>query len=383
MLGGGSLLDAHANVTAFLLEDTLIRLQQNNIQTFGLLYVADDVVSGDEQILYLMAPERFVQRAARWEPSALENAHVNNTINNTFVKLYRAWVPFVQSLIDATNTSVQWSTVESRLEGAIMLEAVLNAGATGDLDGSKRITFSDLSTAPYRSQFLANFLSLFNAMLRASKVNFQATTATTLGDTRTAYLLHLDKTMAQLEAQGNAGRATMADWLWWSAVHHYLNQRTDQCVKLVKEAMPLTVSGMFLKAYIPDSALQRAKALTSETAKGVRDAVLLKAEWMDRATQDAAVDKLNHTLRMVGYPEDFLRNWTILDKLYEKVSNTVLQGICNFLLRHGFSVVKLRQLFLCGTSIGQRDWWKNLLQMPLPDVSPLWRRHGKGRAGKT
>ncbi|XP_055342567.1 uncharacterized protein LOC129591071 [Paramacrobiotus metropolitanus] len=40
---------------------------------------------------------------------------------------------------------------------------------------------------------------------------------------------------------------------------------------------------------------------------------------MDRATQEAAVDKLNHTLRMVGYPEEFVRNSTLLDKLYEKI----------------------------------------------------------------
>ncbi|XP_055332144.1 endothelin-converting enzyme homolog [Paramacrobiotus metropolitanus] len=63
----------------------------------------------------------------------------------------------------------------------------------------------------------------------------------------------------------------------------------------------------------------KAKVLTSEISNGVRVAVLLKADWMDRAKQNAAVDKLNHTLRMVGYPEEFLRNWTILDQLYAKI----------------------------------------------------------------
>ncbi|XP_055347271.1 neprilysin-11-like [Paramacrobiotus metropolitanus] len=320
LLGGWSLLNGHSNVSTFHLEDTLIRLQQNNIQTFGLLHVDDNNLSSDEQILYFMAPERLVMRAARWESDALDSAHVNDTINNTFAKLFQAWIPFVQSLINATNRSVQRSTVESRLERAIWLEAVLNAGAKGDLDRRKRITFCDLSTSPYRSMFLANFLPLFNAMLRASKVDFQATTATKLGDTKTGYLLHLDETMAELEAEGNAGRTTIADWLWFAAVHYYLNQRTDQCVDLVKASMPLTVSGLFFKAYIGDSTLQKAKTLTSEINIGVRDAVLLKADWMDRTTQDAAVDKLNHTLRMVGYPEEFLRNWTILDKLYAKAS---------------------------------------------------------------
>ncbi|XP_055342624.1 neprilysin-like [Paramacrobiotus metropolitanus] len=314
LLDGWSPMNPHRNVSVFPLDETLIRLQQNDVDTVGDLHVDENTLSSDENILYFRVPFRLLERAAQWGTSALDNTQLSELENPV-----GSWRTIVQRLLRAANTSVPWSTVENRMKKVIQLDTVLAEGYTGDYDTGKRITFGDLSRAPYRSRFLTNFLSLFNALLRASSVKFQATATTKFGAITTSYLLNLDKTMTQLESNGDAGRATLADWLWWNAVDHYLNRRTNNCVWLVKGAMPLTVSGMFFKTYIPDQALQKAKALTSDISNGVRDAVLLKAAWMDQATQEAAVDKLNHTLRMVGYPEEFVRNSTLLDELYAKI----------------------------------------------------------------
>ncbi|XP_055347257.1 endothelin-converting enzyme 1-like isoform X3 [Paramacrobiotus metropolitanus] len=40
---------------------------------------------------------------------------------------------------------------------------------------------------------------------------------------------------------------------------------------------------------------------------------------MDRDSQEFAMTRLNHTLRNVGYPEEFLGDWRLIDDLYAKV----------------------------------------------------------------
>ncbi|XP_055354756.1 membrane metallo-endopeptidase-like 1 [Paramacrobiotus metropolitanus] len=324
LLGGWSLLKRHRSVSAFRLDDALVRLQLNNIVTFGSLSVSRNVLSGNENILFFSKPYRLKWL---WEMDALINGHGNLTVSNLTAQLMNKWTPIVQRLLKATNASANWSTVKNRLEKAIRLDVRLAVGRIeiGTVwtykDLQKRLTFGDLSRPPYRSQFLASFLSLFNTMLKASSVKFQATPTTTFGAPGLEYLMTLDQMMSQLEWDGDAGQTALADWLWWTAVYHYhLSYRgKGTCVRLVKAAMPLAVSRMFFKTYIPSNAVEKAKVLTSEIANGVRDAVLLKAAWMDRATQNAALDKLNHTLRMIGYPEEFLHNSTLIDELYAKV----------------------------------------------------------------
>ncbi|XP_055354750.1 endothelin-converting enzyme 1-like isoform X2 [Paramacrobiotus metropolitanus] len=324
LLGGWSLLEHHRNVSAFRLDDALVRLQLNNIVVYGSLPVSRNVFSSDENILFFVKPYRL---SWLWEMEALINGHGNLTVSYLTAQLMNKWTPIVQRLLKATNASADWSTVKNRLEQAIRLDVSLAVGRVEfntvrtSKDIQMRLTFGDLSRPPYRSRFLASFLSLFNTMLKASSVKFQATTTTTFGAPNSEYIIQLDRKMAQLEWDGDAGRTVLADWLWWISVYHYhlAYRGKGTCVKLVKAAMPLTVSGMFFKTYIPSEAVEKAKVLAFEIANGVRDAVLLKATWMDRATQDAAVDKLNHTLLVIGYPEEFLHDSTLIDDLYAKV----------------------------------------------------------------
>ncbi|XP_055350234.1 membrane metallo-endopeptidase-like 1 isoform X3 [Paramacrobiotus metropolitanus] len=300
VLDGWSLLNDHRNVSSFRLEHTLVRLQQNDIRTFSDLTVLRNEFSINENILYFATPSRLF---GRWNLEALVNAHNKPTVRNATAQLMNKWTPVVRRLLIAASASVQWSTIEKRLEKALTLDAMLAA-----------------VRAVFRKP--TNFLPLFNAMLKASSVHFHATTATQFGaPLQLEYLLNLDQTMAQLECDGEAGLATLADWLWWTAFYHFhlVYRGTGTCVGLVKATMPLAVSGMFLKKYIPREAVQKAKVLTSEIANSVRDAVLLKTTWMDRATQEAAMDRLKHTLQNVGYPEEFLENWRLIDDLYAKV----------------------------------------------------------------
>ncbi|XP_055347214.1 endothelin-converting enzyme 1-like isoform X2 [Paramacrobiotus metropolitanus] len=313
LFAGWSLLKNNPNVSAFRLNDVLLRLQQNNIQTIIYLSVERDDFSSDQNILFFRMPGRLYNR---WELCA----HYPNPCNATG-QLMTIWKTIVQRLMKVTNASVQWSTVEKRLEKVLMLDFTLATIPNGTMDFLRRKTFGDLGRPPYRSRFLASFLTLFNNMLNASSVNFRATAATQFGAPLSEYLIKLDQTMAQLERDGDVGLATLADWLWWIALNHYylVYQEAYHCVKLVKTAMPLTVSRMFFRTYVPNEVVQKAKELTSEIVNGVRDAVLLKTTWMDMGTKETAMDRLNHTLRNVGYPEEFLNNWTLIDGLYAKV----------------------------------------------------------------
>ncbi|XP_055347272.1 neprilysin-2-like [Paramacrobiotus metropolitanus] len=314
LLGGWSLLKEYPNVSTFRLDEALVRLQQNDIGTFSDLYVNTNEFSSNENIVFFNMPGRL------WVHWGLEA--VVTTPRNATAQLISKWAPIVHRLLKKANTSVQWSAVEKRLEKALELDVMLATMPTDPVDFLRGSTFGDLSRRPYRSRFITSFLTLFNAMLEASSVKFRATSATQFAIPILQYLLKLDRTMAQLERDGDAGLVTIADWLWWIAVYHYhlIYRGTGTCAGLVKAAMPLAVSGMFFRTYIPSEAIQKAEVLTSEIASAVRDAVLLKTAWMDRATQEAAMDKLNHTLRNVGYPQGFMDNWKLLDDLYTKAS---------------------------------------------------------------
>ncbi|XP_055350257.1 endothelin-converting enzyme 1-like [Paramacrobiotus metropolitanus] len=313
LFGGWSLLKGNPNVSAFRLDDVLPRLQQNDIQSIIYLSIEKNDFTSNQNIMFLRMPGRLWER---WGYCARYPAPCNAT-----EQLKSIWTFIVQHLLKVANPSVHWSTVRERLEKVLMLHFRMATVSKGKLDFLKRLTFGDLNKPPYRSHFLPRLLPLFNAMLKSSSVKFQATTSTKFGVPLLEYLLELDQTMAQLERDGDAGLATLADWLWWTALYHYylVYQEARHCVQLVKTAMPLTVSGMFFKTYIPSKVAEKAKVLTTELANAVRDAVLLKTTWMDNATLEAAMDKLNHTLRNVGFPEEFLDNWKLIDDLYAKV----------------------------------------------------------------
>ncbi|XP_055347286.1 neprilysin-2-like isoform X2 [Paramacrobiotus metropolitanus] len=322
LLGGWSLLKDNPNVSDFPLDEALVRLQQNDIRTFSDLSVLADDLSSDKSILFFNMPVRLSQR---WELKTLSSVTLLTNPINATTQLMNKWTPIVKRLLKATNASAQWSSVEKRFEEAVNLDVMLAmVRATrpfGPTDYLKRLTFGDLSRPPFRSRFLANFLPLFNAMLGASAVKFQATNATQFGAPQLEYLYKLDQRMAQLELDEDAGLVILGDWLWWIALYHYhlVYRGTGNCIRLVKAAMPLAVSGMFSKTYITSEAVQKAEELTSEIYNGVCDAVILETTWMDRETQEAAIDKLNHTLRNIGYPEEFLHNWTVIEDLYSKV----------------------------------------------------------------
>ncbi|XP_055347288.1 endothelin-converting enzyme 1-like isoform X2 [Paramacrobiotus metropolitanus] len=319
LLGGWSLLKDHSNVSAFRLEDAFVRLQQNNIRTFSDLTVSRNEFSSNENILFFTIPGRLW---VRWGWDALTTAHLTPTVRDGTAQLMKKWAPIVLRLLKAANASVQWSEVEKRLEKALMFDVMLATGPATPVYFRRRLTFGDLSKPPFRSQFFARFLPLFNAMLKALSVKFRATTATQFAvPVQLEYLHNLDRKMAQLEFDGDAGLVTLADWLWWTAIYHYhtVYRGKGTCVGLVKAAMPLTVSGMYFKTYTASNAVQKAKVLTAEIENAVRDAVLLETPWMDIETKEAAMDKLNHTLLNICYPKVFLDNWTIIDDLYDKI----------------------------------------------------------------
>ncbi|XP_055347254.1 membrane metallo-endopeptidase-like 1 isoform X2 [Paramacrobiotus metropolitanus] len=243
VMGGWSLLKDHYNVSSFRLDDTLVRLQQNDIRTFSDLTVNRNEFSSEENILFFTPPSRLF---GRWRLGSLINAHYKPTVRNATAQLMKIWSPVVLRLLIEANTNVHRPTVEKRLEKALMLDVTLAKGSTELVLHRKRLTFGDLKRPPFRSRFLANFLSLFNTMLKASSVEFHATPATQFGvQPQLEYLINLDHTMAQLECEGDAGLATLVDWLWWTALYHLVYRETGTCVELVKAAMPLTVSGMF------------------------------------------------------------------------------------------------------------------------------------------
>ncbi|XP_055350225.1 endothelin-converting enzyme 1-like isoform X2 [Paramacrobiotus metropolitanus] len=286
LLGGWSLLKDPRNVSAFHLEEALVRLHQNGISTFSGLSVQTNEFSIEENILHFMMPGRLFKR---WELDTLVNPNNKRLAPFAFAELLYKWAPVVQRLLKAANASFLWSTVKNRFEQALLLDFMLAKGPTGPVYYRERLTFGDLSRPPFRSQFLSSFLHLFNAMLKASSINYQATTATQLAvPDQFEYLLNLDQTMAQLEGDGDAGLTTLADWLWWTAVNHY-------------------------------HLIYRAKVLASEIANAVRDAVLLKTPWMDQTTKEAAMDRLNDTLLNVGFPEELVENWTLLDNYYTRI----------------------------------------------------------------
>ncbi|XP_055347291.1 endothelin-converting enzyme 1-like isoform X2 [Paramacrobiotus metropolitanus] len=287
LFGGWSLLKGNPNVSAVRLDEIFLRLQQNNIQSIIHLSVEKNDFSSEQNILFLRMPQRMSDRwgyCARYPSPCNATEHLMNT-----------WTLIISRLLKVANASVHWPTVEKRLEKVLMLDFMMATDPKGSVNFLKRLTFGDLSKPPYRSRFFSSLMPLFNAMLKTSLVKFQATTATEVGDMFPQYLLKLDQTMAQLEADGDAGLATIADWLWWTTLYHYylVFQEAGNCVK--------------------------ANVLTTELVNAVRDAVLFQTTWMDHATQEAAMDKLNHTLQSVGFPEEFLDNWKLIDDLYAKV----------------------------------------------------------------
>ncbi|XP_055347280.1 neprilysin-2-like [Paramacrobiotus metropolitanus] len=311
---GWSLLKSNPNVSAFRLNDVLLHLQQNDIQTIIRLSVEINDFSSDQNILFFRMPERLYERRGL--------CGRNPSPCNATGQLMTIWKLIVQGLIKVTNASVQWSTVEKRLEKVLLLDFMMATVPNATANVLNRLTFGDLSKPPFRSRFLSSLLPLFNAILTASSVKFQATTATQIGNVFPEYLLKLDQTMAQLESDGDTGLATLADWFWWTALyHHYLAYiEARNCVQLVKTAMPLTVSGMFFNAYITNKAVRKAKELAFEILNGIRT-VLLKTAWMDRETKETAKNRLNNTLLKIGYPEELLEKWTLVDDLYEKGSS--------------------------------------------------------------
>ncbi|XP_055355679.1 endothelin-converting enzyme 1-like [Paramacrobiotus metropolitanus] len=333
LMGGWSLLDSKADTSRLRLDEILGRLQKNDIQTFSSLHVDENILSSDQNILYIMPANKHLERSRMFSRHEEMDDELpekrNNTIHTAETALFKPWNDTIALLIrDSGKKDVQMADVQSRLENILLLEVVLSLGVKGATNTSYRAAFGDFSKLPYRSKFLANCVQIFNAMLRASSVNYVATANTTVGITMLAYVQNLDKQMEALEADGDKGRRIVADWLWWKAIDHYLDRMSAEysgnsdptdCLTLVKEAMPLTLSEMFFKAYITKETMQKAKALVSDISQGMRDAVLLQAAWMDRPTQLAAVEKLNNVLQMVGFPHEFLENSTILDQLYKNI----------------------------------------------------------------
>ncbi|XP_055347267.1 neprilysin-11-like [Paramacrobiotus metropolitanus] len=117
LLGGWSLLRDNDNVSAFRLDDTLVRLQQNGIRTFSDLTTFRNEFSRNENILYFSMPGRLF---GRWE--------LDPPVHNATAQLMKKWTPAVLRLLITANASVLWSTVEKRLEKAIMLDVMLAKG---------------------------------------------------------------------------------------------------------------------------------------------------------------------------------------------------------------------------------------------------------------
>ncbi|XP_078614974.1 endothelin-converting enzyme homolog [Branchiostoma floridae x Branchiostoma japonicum] len=89
------------------------------------------------------------------------------------------------------------------------------------------------------------------------------------------------------------------------------------CLQAVDEHMGMALGGMFVR----DSFSKESKEKVREIAVDIRKAFVFnleKIDWMDEQTKASAVEKSNHMVEKIGYP-DYILNDTLLDEKFTEL----------------------------------------------------------------
>ncbi|XP_070561259.1 endothelin-converting enzyme 2-like [Ptychodera flava] len=88
-----------------------------------------------------------------------------------------------------------------------------------------------------------------------------------------------------------------------------------ECVKLADEFLGMAFGALFVKKKFPAQSKRQVEYLIAEIKEAFREQ-LDAQDWMDEITKDAAREKVDAMVDLIGYP-DYILNDTLLDKDYE------------------------------------------------------------------
>lgn len=93
-----------------------------------------------------------------------------------------------------------------------------------------------------------------------------------------------------------------------------INSPITNCIKLVKQFLPVSINAMYTNAYfkeIPKDTIRLVMSIQRQLKRTIK-----RSDWLDSATKIQALEKINEMTVQIGYPEEYLNN-TKIERYYK------------------------------------------------------------------
>ncbi len=95
-------------------------------------------------------------------------------------------------------------------------------------------------------------------------------------------------------------------------------KRWEECVDTAITYLPIATSSLYVKNFFPNESRELAVEMV-EAIKSEFETTINETDWMDDATREAALEKIQNMLSFVGYPQELLDD-SILIEYYKELS---------------------------------------------------------------
>ncbi|GLH14402.1 Endothelin-converting enzyme 1, partial [Gryllus bimaculatus] len=134
--------------------------------------------------------------------------------------------------------------------------------------------------------------------------------------------------------------------------------RSRVCTSFVKDLLPAPVSYAMGHKYPLDDVVTMVEEILSDIRKSFQTLVR-DAQWMDRETQDATIDKMFAVTSFIGYPE-WVKHPEVLDHRYEGLQMDSKKYLMNYVNVKSFTVKQIIDSLGVNDSKEPPDLWETI-----------------------
>ncbi|XP_055356528.1 membrane metallo-endopeptidase-like 1 [Paramacrobiotus metropolitanus] len=179
----------------------------------------------------------------------------------------------------------------------------------------------------FKSAILRNITGYLQAYFAVANQSEVITDDTIVTVPSLRYWSKLDDKLVELEKQGADGRRRMANYIGLKLIFivmQYLSKEyknlvgasstsvQDDCLDVIKTYMSLALGTLYVRDIVPKDLKKKATLMVNDIHAGFKD-LLDDAKWMDKATYDAATEKLTAIQEIVAYPDIMVTNTSAID----------------------------------------------------------------------
>ncbi|XP_055347090.1 neprilysin-11-like [Paramacrobiotus metropolitanus] len=361
-VSGWPLLESNWDASRFDIFDTLVKNFFVGNEPFFAVTVAADVENPLTNVIQINSPSTY----------AAIDVLTNEVTGKLYTESYLTFLMNMTSLLlRDLNSTVDVNTFSPNITEIVEIErsfGMAKLTAVENADDSiylNRMTLSQLQDRyQFNSSILRNLTNYVREYYSAANLSSAITDNTTVVVPNLRFLPVIDARLAEFESQGEEGKRRLANYIGWQlvsgmpiylpkeyryALAEYSQRITgrkakrdppvgERCLSIVTQTMPLCMGAMYVRDSVPSGMKSKATMMVNDIQVGFRE-LLDGADWMDNATYQKAMVKLNAIINVVGYPDIFLTNTSAIDEEYQYVTiqptymETITKSIKNAVVR--------------------------------------------------